>query len=517
MGYHAMTTAILFEIFKWLKSGRSERSIARSLGLDKKTVRVYKGRILTSSIPESADRNQIFAMLSSLCETNKRTRPAFAKLEERETIIRDLIRGTPERPDGMKPKTAWRVAKEKYGLGRIVSYETFKRFIREKDMKRPAARRVNRIESEPGEETQIDYGHVGTRIVDGKRIRIYGFGGILSYSRHCFIQYGPKQTAVAFTSSQVDMAEEFGGVTKRVSLDNLKAGVLSPDVYDPTINRTLGEFCDLYGVLVDPCRIATATDKGKIERLVPVMRELYRYLDALYPDASLAELNTHALRYLREERGMTKHGTTGERPMDRFINVERACLLPLPKERYIPATWKDAKVHPDQFITVNRKQYGLPASFIGCTVNVRMCEKTVQIFKDFKEIRRYCIPDGPRAYLKDDFPVYAEPFMPGSFAQFLIGKAELLGDAAASIVKNVLYARSQLGIRRAQGLIKVFETYRHDAGYYHVTGRARAQRIYDPRKLKVMFEDDRSQNILPFPVSEKGKAMIRPIDYYTKE
>ena len=144
-----------------------------------------------------------------------------------------------------------------------------------------------RLESEPGEETQIDYGKMGTREVETRRRVVYAFCGKLCASRLPYIQYCTSQDAFSFALSFSTMLEFYGGSTKRVNLDNLKSGVITPDIYDPTINRTFAEACEHYGVLVDPARVASPKQKGKVERMVPDARELYKRLDALYPQATL--------------------------------------------------------------------------------------------------------------------------------------------------------------------------------------------------------------------------------------
>ncbi|MDE0222241.1 MAG: hypothetical protein OXJ90_23455 [Spirochaetaceae bacterium] len=100
----------------------------------------------------------------------------------------------------------------------------------------------------------------------------------------------------SFTGSFCSMWHFYGGSTELVSPDNLKAGVLKPDLWDPQINRALGEAAEHYGVFIDPCRVGRSTDKGKVERFVPVARELFRRLAALHVDAPLRELNEHARR-----------------------------------------------------------------------------------------------------------------------------------------------------------------------------------------------------------------------------
>ena len=63
--------------------------------------------------------------------------------------------------------------------------------------------------------------------VAGDRNRIvFAFIGTLSFSRLPFVQFGLSQNQIAFAESIVAMLAFFGGSTWRITLDNLKAGVL---------------------------------------------------------------------------------------------------------------------------------------------------------------------------------------------------------------------------------------------------------------------------------------------------
>jgi hypothetical protein len=98
------------------------------------------------------------------------------------------------------------------------------------------------------------------------------------------------------------------GVTKFISIDNLKAGVDRPDLYDPRPNRAYAEFAEHHGTFINRCRVATFTDKAIVERLVPQARELFRRLKAVHPTFNLAELNGAAREWCLREDGMTNHG-----------------------------------------------------------------------------------------------------------------------------------------------------------------------------------------------------------------
>ena len=98
----------------------------------------------------------------------------------------------------------------------------------------------------------------------GRNRVVWAFCASLSHSRHPFFQYVYTQKQESFAESFIDTFEYFGGTTESVSIDNLKAGVINPDLWDPKLNRTLAEVADYYGVFIDPCRVGKSTDKGKV-------------------------------------------------------------------------------------------------------------------------------------------------------------------------------------------------------------------------------------------------------------
>jgi len=57
-----------------------------------------------------------------------------------------------------------------------------------------------------------------------------------------------------------------GGSTRIVVLDNLKEGVLVPDIYDPALNPLYRDVLTHYGCFALPCRIQDPDRKGKVER-----------------------------------------------------------------------------------------------------------------------------------------------------------------------------------------------------------------------------------------------------------
>jgi transposase len=528
MGYYRMTSEQLHAIYERIRAKDSRRKIARDLDLDKKTVRLYTARIEELNLPEGLPYKEILERLSGIVGKNRKPNPAGACLAPYQEEIRSLILGDKEAfRDPMKAKTAWEVVSRRYQLNGKTSYETYKRFVRDHGLAAGKLEAVARIETEPGEEAQIDYGKVGTREVaparagaskKNRRRTVYAYCGKLAFCRLPYVQFCCAQDEVSFAQTTASMFEFYGAVPKRLNLDNLKAGVLKAAYYDPKINKTFAELCAHYDVIADPARTYSPKQKGKVERMVPSARELYKRLTALYPAADLEELNEHALRWCLEEYGGRKHGTTGTAPREAFEIVEKACMKPLPTEPYVAASWSTHKVHVDQFIASKGLYFGLPATHIGKMVELRREPKMATIFCNHQKIREYSIFDGRRRhYLKEDFPAYAEPFKPGSYTMFLISGATDVSPQAGKYLRSILEAGGNLAIRRAQGCLTLIKENATLSGLSHVLGQAMAEQVSYPPRLRVLFEAEKSQNILAFPLpsSVRGRAMAREASYYS--
>src|SRR5437899_5225658 len=119
----------------------------------------------------------------------------------------------------------------------------------------------------PGEEAQVDYGS-GPMVRDpqsGKYRRTRLFVMTLGWSRKSV-------RLLVFGSSSRVWAElhekafrRLGGATRIVVLDNLREGVLAPDIYDPSLNPLYRDVLAHYGAVALPCRIKDPDRKGKVE------------------------------------------------------------------------------------------------------------------------------------------------------------------------------------------------------------------------------------------------------------
>ena len=516
MGYRRMTVEDLYDIFRRWHQGQSIKRIARATERDRKTVREYLKNISAKGFSPGCrlpEKEKIYAVLHELIPQTERQALIKEKLKEHLEEIRNLIH---DEKEPVKPKTAWLIVKEKYRLKG--SYESFKVFCRQQGIKRKPSSEIIRIELEPGIETQLDYGKMGT-LYDAKEKRnraVHAFCGILSCSRLPYIEYCFSQDQRQFVRSNVRMFEYYGGVTEVISVDNMKQAVIKPDLYEPQLNRSYQEMAEYYGTFIDPCRVYKATDNGKVERMVPSARELFRRLKAVHPTETLSELNKRALKWCKEEYGQKEHGTTKIAPVVAFKTIEKAKLKPLVEKRFEVPVWKYPKVHPDRFFSFDTKRYSLPQEFVGKRVSVKMLEPFVYIYYEYRLIRSYLIPVYSATYKEEDFPEVKNQMLNGGYPKYLLAKSREFGQDAFLLVEYILKPHAYLNARRAQGVIEVFKQYSRYPFFSKVCQMGLSKGVKLPRTLKVLFEEEKKQlnPDLAQDRSRMGKEMIRDIDYY---
>ena len=123
------------------------------------------------------------------------------------------------------------------------------------------------ITTAPGEEGQVDYGdgpmvrHPQT----GKYRRTRLFVLTLGYSRKAVRLLVWQSSTQVWAELHERAFRRLGGTVRVIVLDNLKEGVLTPDIYDPALNPLYRDVLAHYGVVALPCRVGDPDRKGKVE------------------------------------------------------------------------------------------------------------------------------------------------------------------------------------------------------------------------------------------------------------
>lgn len=513
MAYNHFETMDLYNLVTRWHAGYSISQISRTQKLDRKTIRGYLKLAekigLSRNLP-LPEKSELLKLFQTFLPTNQRAAPVRNLLVPHKDEIVGLIN---DKTHPLKPKTAYEVICARHEF--TVSYGTFKRFLHAHAAEFMRLNSTCRFETEPGDEVQIDYGKLGLLYdpLRQKKRTVYAFIATLSFSRLKFVDLVYRQDQRSFIASHLRMFDFFGGVPKRLVIDNLKSGVISPDLYAPQLNKAYQELAEHYGCFIDPARVRKPKDKGKVERTVPLVREMFRKALALESGLDIARANTIARSWCLDANGRREHGTTHLKPYDAFQNLEREKLLPLPTSHFEVATWKQAKVHPDQFIQFEKRTLSVPQAYVGKTVWVRGTEKLIEIYDQHERIKQYPRNHQMRLFDRSDFPENAQLMLDDQAVQHLLDRAAAIGPQFKQFLLEVLSPHAKLNFRRALGLLNF--TGKYSAALLEAAAPvAISHRLHVPKQFERVLEKLHVQEQTPVPISTETQALLREAEYF---
>jgi Integrase core domain len=335
-----------------------------------------------------------------------------------------------------------------------------RRFVRRLGRDRPLPFR--RLECAPGDEVQVDFGS-GAPVVraDGKRRRTHVFRMILSHSRKGYSEAVYRQTTDAFLCCLENAFQYFGGLPRAVVLDNLKAGVETPDWYDPELNPKLRAFADHYGLAMLPTRPRMPRHKGKVESGIGYVKSNGLRGRTF---ASLAEENRHLLDWEATVADRRIHGTIRQQVGTFFAAVEQPALRPLPVERFGFFHEAQRTVHRDGHVEVAKAYYSVPPEYLARRVWVRWDGRVVRIFNERLELIATHVQHEPGRFSTQSRHIASEKIsMIERGAAWLLAKTRRIGPQAAQWSEAVVRERGVEGVRVLQGLLALAGKHRRDA------------------------------------------------------
>jgi len=351
---------------------------------------------------------------------------------------------------GLTAVRIWQDLKADHGF--TDGYQTVQRFVRKLNRVTPLPFR--RMESEPGEEAQVDFGK-GAPITtaDGKRSRPHLFRIVLSCSRKAYSEVVPRQTTEAFIRCIENAFVHFGGVPRTLVIDNLKAAVTKADWYDPELNPKIQAFAEHYGTVVLPTRPYTPRHKGKVERGVG-----YAQSNALKGRTftSLAEQNQFLGEWEATVADTRIHGTTRQQVGKIFCELEKPALSPLPAGRFPCFQEAQRSVNRDGHVEVARAYYSAPPEFVGRTLWARWDGRVVRLFdQQLKQIAIHAQHE-PGRFATDASHIATQKR--GGIERgtvWWLNKTQSIGPQAARWAQSIVQERGVHGIRVVMGLVNL--------------------------------------------------------------
>ena len=393
---------------------------------------------------------------------------------------------------GLTAQRIWQDLQSEHGFAE--SYQSVQRFVRHLRSARPLPFR--RMECEPGEEAQIDFGtgapvitsdaqastsipgvrasasyatdatapmpssqasmpgdQASKRGAKGKRRRTHVFRIILSHSRKGYSESVFRQTTEEFIRCIENAFQYFGGIPKTLVIDNLKAAVTKADWYDPDLNPKIQAFCEHYGTVILPTRPRTPRHKGKVEKGVDYVQS-----NALKGRtfSSLQDQNEHLLEWESHVADTRIHGTTRKQVGKVFKEVERPTLQPLPTERFSFFHEAERRVHRDGHVAVDNAYYSVPPEYVGHSVWARWDSRVVRIFDQRMQQIAIHVKHEPGRFSTQSPHIVSEKISGVERgAAWLLNKAGGIGSHTQQWAESMVQNRGIQGVRVLQGLLSL--------------------------------------------------------------
>ena len=311
-----------------------------------------------------------------------------------------------------------------------------------------------------GEEAQVDYGLLGRWFDPSTQRwrRVWGFIMVLSFSRLMFVRPVLKMDQRAWTECHVEAFAFFGGVPARLVPDNLKTGVITPDLYDPLINRAFAELAVHYRCLIDPARALKPRDKGRVERPVPYARDSF-FTGRAEEFNAVPGMQVDALRWCREVANVRRsRPLDGVAPVDLFMAEEAQALLPLPRNAFELASWTRPKVHPDIHAKVGKTIYSIPWRHIGQELDAKEGQHTVEFFLNGVLIKTHVRLERGKQTDYADYPPEKIAFFQRN-PVWCRRRAAEIGEATTEVVELLMEVNALYRLRSAQGVVRLAEKF----------------------------------------------------------
>jgi transposase len=445
-------------------SGVSQREIFRRTKIDRKTIRKYAQQSgqasqadLNSKSPTPAtgsdsksptlatgSENNIFENdlpLSSAQNESKVVSHAKSACEPHRKWIEEQVRL------GRNGVSIYQDLVERYGFTH--KYNSVKRFVRGLRKKDP--KQFDRLEFPPGEEAQVDYG-TGAKTLHhtGKYRKTRLFVMTLKYSGRSFRKVVWKSSQETWAKLHEEAFRYFGGCPQYVVLDNLKEGVIKPDIYEPELNAVYEAVLKHYDVVADPARVRDPDRKGTVESAIKHTQDTAlkgRKFETI-------ERQNEWLMHWEEKWAAPRIHGRAKRQVEEMFQEEKPYLKQLPLRSFSYFKQETRTVWDDGTIQVSNCYYSALPAPLHQQVIVRIFEREIEIInpQTMELYRRHnkCTRAGAVKMEEGD-----RIFNPSRQTNYLLSKAGKIGPITKEFCELLFKEEGRTGQRRMQGIVNL--------------------------------------------------------------
>jgi transposase/5S rRNA maturation endonuclease (ribonuclease M5) len=493
----------------------SQREIHRKTGIDRKTIRRY-GRLYDLLPKQEAmhhSKSPTVTGVATGLDQNPPPRPpgpepkiprhARSACQEHRDWIEQQVRL------GRNAVAIYQDLVERFGFTN--RYNSVKRFVRK--LKKQDPRQYDRLEFIMGEEAQVDYGQGALTLhKNGKYRRPRLFVMTLKYSGRAFRKVVWNSSKETWARLHEEAFRYFGGCTQYVTLDNLKEGVIKPDIYEPDLNPLYAAMLKHYAVVADPARVGDADRKGTVENAVKYTQDTGlkgRKFD------SIEAQNEWLMHWEQRWAALRIHGRT-KRQVEEMFQEEKSYLQPLPLIPFRYFKQETRTVYDDGTIQVANSYYAASPAPLYSEVTIRIYDDQIEILDP---VRMEVIRRHSKSRWKGSLIMKPEDriFNPSRETDRLLAQAERIGPYAFHLCEKWFDEEGRSGQRRMYGLVNLV---RHYAAH-HVEKAAELALRNDLRGSKALrriveslaAEDEAKKNEESETITQ-NHPLIRPGEDY---
>lgn len=367
----------------------------------------------------------------------------------------------------------------------------------------------------PGEEAELDFGFLGKLPgPKGKLTKTWGLAIVLAYSRVGYNAICYDQTLPTLVTELKNAFAYFGGVPKKLKVDNMKTAVLKNQRYELEFNQDFLEFAKHNNTVIVPCTPYSPEQKGKVESGIKYLQKNFINGREFTDDRDIA---AQLKNWTVNTANQRIHGTTKKVPWVELLEKERKTLQPLPTEEYslferlIRTVWLNCHIHFDT------NYYSVPSEHVGKKVTVRFNAKLVRIILNGEQVSLHTRSYGKGEYITDlahmpERKIYSDTQRQSQVEE----EMREIGEHAHEYFRMLLELQPGYWMRTIKGIRGLCRKYSNEemnlslkrALYYHATDVPTIRRILE-KKLYLLEPEP----ILPKNAEEEPQ-MARSLGYY---
>jgi transposase len=369
---------IIRQVLRLANTDKSQREIAKNLNISRQTVSSYINRAkvagLSWPLPDFLDDGELEIRLFPM--TQLRNNKKFPD-PDWESIHKELqIKGATK-----KVLYYEYLSNNTNGMSYSLFCERYLAFRKTK--------KIYMRQSYPaGGYVFVDYAGKTLPIINkdtGEEKKAQVFVAVLGYSNLIYVEVHWSQELPNWIAATIRMLRFFGGSPKVIVCDNLKSAVTKASKNNPIVNYTYLEMAEHYGIDIIPARPYKPKDKAKAENgVLHIQRQILFVLrnNTFY---NLGEANEKIKELVDKINKKPFSKLEGSR-WQRFIDVEKDVLLPLPISDYQFAEYYKVRVGLDYHISFDKSSYSAPYYLAQQIVELRVTTTVVEILNKGKRI-----------------------------------------------------------------------------------------------------------------------------------